>query len=217
MSSNSENYSSQEVEKLKEAIKAYRRDEVAMLLKQGVLEQMDEKEQMPICRKLIAMRSMEIVEILSKKSSVFRPEILKLDLSSWNNREFVQKVLTKYRKKFQLNDEKISCSLFEIACEAGSADTVRLLIKQKKAVSAYPLMGSASDSIFEMTSMLQPSDLNGDQTVELLFLAAGSVNGIRRLEKLKEQGFDWNIKNSKNETVEDCLSEKIRLGKYVKN
>lgn len=204
-------------ENLKNAIKLYHRSEVADLLKQGALKQIPEEEQLELCQSLIALRDMKIVDILSRDPAIFQPDILKLDFTSWNNREFIIKVLDKYKKKFNLNDEKTFKQLFDIACTADSTDTVRFLLKQKKAVSCYPLLGGAPDSTFELISQITPSDLNKDQTVELLFLAATSAKGTARIKRLAEAGFDLNAKNSSGQTAADLLSEKIRLGKYSKN
>lgn len=204
-------------ESLKNAIKLYHRDEVSTLLKKGVLLQIPEEEKTEICQSLIALRDMKIADILAKDSSLFQPEILRLDFTSWNNREFIIQVLEKYKKKFNLNDENICEQLFQVACDADSADTIRFLLKQKKAVSCYSMLGSAPDSIFELISQLKPSDFDKDQTVQLLFLAASSAKGVERLKKLKDAGFDLNTKNSRQESAADLLSQKMRLGKYSKN
>ena len=125
---------------LKNAIKLYHRDEAAALLKKGALSQIPEEERTDVCKSLIALRDIKIADILAKDSSLFQPEILQLDFTSWNNREFIIKVLEKHRKRFQLNDEKTCEQLFEVACAADSADTVRFLLKQKKAVSRFRLL-----------------------------------------------------------------------------
>lgn len=202
---------------LKNAIKLYHRDEAAALLKKGALSQIPEEERTDVCKSLIALRDIKIADILAKDSSLFQPEILQLDFTSWNNREFIIKVLEKHRKRFQLNDEKTCEQLFEVACAADSADTVRFLLKQKKAVSRYYMLGSAPDSIFELIFQLKPSDFDKDQTVALLFETAASPKGTERLKRLKKAGFDLNTKNSSQESAADLLSQKIRLGKYSKN
>lgn len=204
-------------ENLKKAIQTCHRDDVIYLLKQNALNLIPENEKEAVCKDLLALRSMTIVELLSKNQNIFTPEFLQLDFSNWQNREFIKKILEKYSKKFDWNTEDGCKQLMTLACTVDSTSTVQALIRQKKSTSCYPMLGSASPEIFSLVSSIKPADLNADLTVELFMEAVSSSNSTERLNKLKQLGYDLETKNSKGETLASLLSQKIAKGKYPKN
>ena len=94
-------------EQLEQELKNHRRTEVVRLLKEGALEEVPEQEKTDICNRLLALRDKNVMEILAKKLPLFWPEMLKLDYKNWNNREFVDGILTKYHKKFDWQDDAV--------------------------------------------------------------------------------------------------------------
>jgi len=204
-------------ELLKQEMKRHNRDAVVNLLKDGAFEQIVEEEMMQMCAELIALRDKEIVAVLAKKIDKFEPEMLKLDLDNWNNREFVNYILDKYNKKIDWNDEMVCDEMFEIACKADNVKTVRFLIKQRRAFSKYDQMGSASDAIFRLITLVNPNELENEQIVNLIVQTAISGKEEERLHILRERGFELKTKNGKEQTAADVLEERIQNAKYAKN
>lgn len=202
---------------LKNAVKSYQRDEVIWLLKQNAFDLVPENEKAEVCQNLIALRSMTIMDFFAKKLDTFTPEMIQMDFSNWQNREFVKKVLDKYLKKFDLKTEETCTQLMSIACAVDSTSTAQYLVRQKKALSCCPMLGSASASMFQTITQISPSDLNADLTVELILAVTATSQSIERLDTLKALGYDLETKNSEGENAASLLSQKISKGKYPKN
>ena len=204
-------------EQLEQELKNHRRTEVVRLLKEGALEEVPEQEKTDICNRLLALRDKNVMEILAKKLPLFWPEMLKLDYKNWNNREFVDGILTKYHKKFDWQDDAVCEEMFEIACAVENKKTVRFLMQQKRAASKYPLLATGSDALFQLVSQINVLELTGDLEMEFLVCAATSDKAEERLKVLKEKGFDLSVKNAAGKTAGDVLEERIRTGQYDKN
>ena len=203
-------------ERLEEAVRCCRRDEVLKLLKDGALEAWTGQERSGICLQLMSLRSMDVADYLAKQKEPFSAAMLELDLEIYQNKNFVRQVLKKHRKKFDLTDEAECEKLFEIACAADGEETVRFLIRQKKAVSRYVLLGDAPLALFEQCCAIAPETLGQDEWVELYFRACTSAEGPEKLRFLVEKKQDLSRKNLAGETVEDRMEKRIRENRYPK-
>ena len=204
-------------ELLKQEIQKNHKSEVVNLLKDGAYEQITEEERLTFCVELMNLRDKDIVAFLAKNLKQFEPEMFAMDLDNWNNREFVNFVLDKYSKKFDWNDDRVCNMMFEVACKSGSVKTVRYLIKQRRAFSKYAQMGKASDDIFELTSLIRPDELENEYIVDMIVQAALSGREVDRLQKLESCGFDFKLKNGREQTAVEVLEERIENTKYAKN
>ncbi len=154
-------------ENLEKAINKYQRQVVMRMLKGGVLNDLDEEKRADLCHRLAALRSMEIIEFLSKDTKTFSADMLYLDFDVFQNRNFVNEVLEKFGKKFDISDAEECKKLFSLACAVNNYKTVKTLIRQKKAVECYPLIGKASLPVFEQITLITDGHLHDDDRVQL--------------------------------------------------
>ena len=113
------------VEQLREAVRGREREKALELLKKGALDGLTKEQRLEIYKSLMTLRNMEIIHYLAKQEEKFSSEMLRMDFEPYLNKNFVRQVLARYRKKFDLTDERECENLFEIACEANDAETVK--------------------------------------------------------------------------------------------
>ncbi|MCD8149713.1 MAG: hypothetical protein LUE92_09165, partial [Clostridiales bacterium] len=87
-------------ENLEKAIGKFQRQDVMRMLKGGVLSGLDDEKKAEMYHRLAGLRSLEIMDVLSKQKDSFTADMLNLDFEVFQNRNFVRDVLNKYGKKF---------------------------------------------------------------------------------------------------------------------
>ena len=208
---------SEKYEFLKKLIQEYRREEIREQLKKGILKEIPEEEKMRTLQNLIALRDVQIVKILSKELDTFNPQILDIDCSSWQNRDFIADVLNKYSKKFDWKNDGVCEELFDLACRVTHPATAERIIRQKKAVSQYYRLAAGADDLFELLKAVKPSELAVEQRLDIMLEAATAEKGAERLRQLEEWGYDLKEKNAEGDTVNTLLEKKIKNARYAKN
>ena len=114
------------------------------LQKKGALDGLTKEQRLEIYKSLMTLRNMEIIHYLAKQEEKFSSEMLRMDFEPYLNKNFVRQVLARYGKKFDLTDERECENLFEIACEANDAETVKYLIRQDAGKIAMRFWGKRS-------------------------------------------------------------------------
>ncbi len=168
-------------ENLEKAIDKYQRQDVMRMLKGGVLSGLDDETRAAICHRLAGLRSMEIMDVLSRQKDPFTADMLNLDFDVFQNRNFVRDVLNKYSKKFDCSDEEECNKLFALACTVDDEKTVKTLIRQKKASDSYALIGGASLPVFEQISLIQGGQIHDDTRVQIYLRALLSDDAEKNL------------------------------------
>ncbi|MCD8230652.1 MAG: hypothetical protein LUD14_02300 [Clostridiales bacterium] len=201
-------------ENLEKAIEKYQRQEVIRILKGGVLNDLNDKKRAELCHRLAGLRSMEIIDFLSRQKNTFSAEMLELDFDVFQNRNFVCDVLEKYEKKFDTSDEEECKKLFTLACAVNAEKTVKSLIRQKKAINCYPLIGTASLQVFEQISLIAGGQMHDNDRVQLYLNAFLSDEWEQKLIFMLENKIDYSLKNTDGKTAADLLEERVNTYKY---
>ena len=200
---------------LEDAIERYQRENVMILLKGGVLTGLAVgEERTSICRRLASLRSMEIMDFLSRQKEPFTADMLRLDFSVFQNKKFIQEVLEKYSKKFDLSDEEECRKLFLLACSVDDAKTVRNLIRQKKATDCYEQIGAASLPVFEQVALIPAGMIHDDRRVDLFFRACLSKDYEEKIAFMRENGINFFMKNTAGKNVIDLFEERFKTYRY---
>ncbi len=202
------------MENFEQAIAKFQRKTVLTLLKGGILTTMEEAERIAAYQKLTALRSMDIIDFLSKQQPPFPAEMLQQDFNVYQNKNFVKEVLGKYNKKFNFAIEEECAKLFLIACAVDDEKTVKTLIRQKKAADCYSALGSASLIVFSQVSDIATDQLHDDERVQLYVNAALSEEWEAKINYLLNQKIDVFVKNTSEKTVVDLLAERVKTYKY---
>ena len=100
------------VEQLREAVRGREREKALELLKKGALDGLTKEQRLEIYKSLMTLRNMEIIHYLAKQEEKFSSEMLRMDFEPYLNKNFVRQVLARYRKKFDLTDERECENLF---------------------------------------------------------------------------------------------------------
>ncbi len=203
-------------EALERAIGKFQRKDVLKLLKDGALNGVAGEEKIALYRKLSSLRSMDVIDFLSKQSEPFTAAMLQLDFDVYQNKNFVKEVLAKYGKKFSLAAEEDANALFALACAVDDEKTVKSLLKQKKGAGAYVALGAAAMPVFaQITAM--GAELSADDRVALYVQAMLTAEWEEKLGFLLEEKIDVFVKNAEGKTVIDLLEERIKTHKYGKD
>ncbi len=205
------------LDKVWKAIRAFRREDVADLIKNHALDIAGEDELEEIAAAIVELRDIKLVELLAKEMKTFTPDMLRLDFENWNNREFIRQVLSRCRKNFDLTDDKVCEELFEISCEIGQTEVLSYLVSKKETKEYYPMLAGGTEEAFRVLRQVKRSDLDADLRVEIMYEAAIAGDGQERLEKLSALGYDLDEKNSDDKMLSDLLNERIASGSYTKN
>ena len=208
---------SEKYELLKKLIQEYRREEIRAQLKKGIMKEIPEEEKIRTLQDLVALRDPQIIKILSRELDTFDPQILDIDCSSWQNRDFIADILDKYPKKFDWNNDQVCEALFDLACRVTHPAAAERVIRQKKAVSQYYRLAGGADDLFALLKGVKPSELTVEQRLDIILEAATAENEVERLQQLETWGYDLKEKNSEGATVNALLEEKIKNTRYPKN
>ncbi|MCD7980742.1 MAG: FKBP-type peptidyl-prolyl cis-trans isomerase [Clostridiales bacterium] len=209
-----DNVQEMNLENLNHAIDRYQRENVMSLLRGGALTGLTGEERTRTCRRLASLRSMEIMDFLSRQKEPFTADMLRLDFSVFQNKKFVQEVLEKYSKKFDLSDAEECRKLFSLACSVDDGKTVRNLIRQKKATDCYERIGAASMPVFEQIAVIPVGMIHDDQRVDLFFQACLSKEYEEKIAFMRESGIDFFMKNTAGKNVIDLFEERLKTFHY---
>ena len=208
---------SEKSEVLEKLIREYKREEIRTYLKKGILKELSGEEKDRILLELVSLRDSQIMKILSKELKTFDPQMLDIDCSNWQNRNFIIEILNKYSGKFDWTDSQVCEKLFDLACRVTHPGTVERLIRQKEALSRYYKLAGSADDLFILLKNIKPSGLTAEQRLDIILEAATSEQGTERLRQLAEWGYDLKERNAEGVTISVLLEEKIRNTRYAKN
>lgn len=204
-------------EQLKREIRQYHREEVLKLIKQGALSALPEDERTEVCRQLMGLRDIRIVDAMWKVNGELEPELLNMDFGIFQNRQFVRETLGKYRRKLSLSEPETAGSIFETACRADDAKTVKYILEQKKPIENYTALGEASLPVFQMLQAADIGRIPEDKRAELYYRALTSDEALRKLEFLQSGQYDIQVKNKDGMTPAMLIEERLRKNNYAKN
>lgn len=204
------------VEQLREAVRGREREKALELLKKGALDGLTKEQRLEIYKSLMTLRNMEIIHYLAKQEEKFSSEMLRMDFEPYLNKNFVRQVLARYRKKFDLTDERECENLFEIACEANDAETVKYLIRQGRGKNRYALLGEGELNVFQQSASIPQDALTQDAWMELLFSAAASEEGLEKIQFAANQKMDLSCVDSQGRSLEELMEQQIRENRYGK-
>jgi len=199
---------------LEDAISHYQRENVMYLLKNGVLSGLGDEELASIRRRLVSLRSTEIMDFLSRQKEFFTADMIQLDFGVFQNKKFIQEVLEKYNRKFNLSAESECKKLFTLACSVDDGKMIQQLIRQKKATDCYPMIGAASMPVFKQITLITPGIIHDDQRVDLYLAACLSGDYEEKLAFMLENKIDFFLKNTAGKNVIDLMEERLRSYKY---
>lgn len=202
------------VEQLREAVRGREREKALELLKKGALDGLTKEQWLEIYKSLMTLRNMEIIHYLAKQEEKFSSEMLRMDFEPYLNKNFVRQVLARYRKKFDLTDERECENLFEIACQANDPETVKYLIRQGRGKSRYALLGEAQMSVFQQCASIPQDALTQDAWMELFFTAAASEEGMEKMQFAADQKMDLSCVDSQGRSLEDLMERQIQENRY---
>lgn len=205
------------VENFMNDLKYYRRENVRVMLRNGILEQIDEADKISVYKSIFALCDKKIAEQLFKLTGQFSVEMLELDLKNRNHREFVSFLMTKYLRKIDTKEEADCERLFEIACIVENKPMLQYLIQQGRAVSKYPKLVTGSLELFALIDKIPGGVMDSDCKVAFLVEAALSDHSVKAVDILVEKGFDLAEKNSEGLSAVNVLEKRINSTKYTKN
>lgn len=205
------------VENFMNNLKYYRRENVRVMLRNGILEQIDEADKISVYKSIFALCDKKIAEQLFKLTGQFSVEMLELDLKNRNHREFVSFLMTKYLRKIDTKEEADCERLFEIACIVENKPMLQYLIQQGRAVSKYPKLVTGSLELFALIDKIPGGVMDSDCKVAFLVEAALSDHSVKAVDILVEKGFDLAEKNSEGLSAVNVLEKRINSTKYTKN
>lgn len=111
----------QDAKELHKAARKRDKKEVLFLLKKKTLEQIDNiEEKQQIITEIVNLRSLDIMKILAKKQTSFYPKMFEMNMSNYMNRDFMNRVLSKYGRKFDLEDVQVKKWMMKTACKVGN-------------------------------------------------------------------------------------------------
>lgn len=205
------------VENFMNDLKYYRRENVRVMLRNGILEKIDEADKISVYKSIFALCDKKIAEQLFKLIGQFSVEMLELDLKNRNHREFVSFLMTKYLRKIDTKEEADCQRLFEIACIVENKPMLQYLIQQGRAVSKYPKLVTGSLELFALIDKIPGGVMDSDCKVAFLVEAALSDHSIKAIDLLVEKGIDLAEKNSEGLSAVNVLEKRINSTKYTKN
>ena len=204
-------------ESLKESIRKYDRPSVLMLLQQDTLELISKEEQTEIIRQIVGLRDMSLIDALSKKLEFFSVEMMEIDTNNHLNTIFLNQLLNKYNKKFDLSDKKIFQSLFAFSCKIGNTKTASILLKKAPEQDYYIALASSASDTFDLLLQINPAKLDSDTQTNILYQAALCSNGQDRLTSLIKAGYSLDTKDNSGKTVLTLLENRISSSPYPSN
>lgn len=198
------------IKELREAVRKYDREKVLALLKKKALKQIEnEDERQKILSEIVSLRNMDIMKLLSKQQKVFSPKMFQMDMTSYANRAFLNRILSKYGRKFKLDDESVGKWMMKTACTVGNRKMVLAVLKAKNGYDYLPYLAKAQRNIFEAVQTVVADYVPPEVVIELLIQSAREEDGEERLKFLKKAGFLLETEDAKRRTATDLLELKL--------
>ena len=204
-------------ENLRKEIRLYHRDQVLMLLKQNVLGQISENEKPGICRSIVSLRNLPMMDYVVKDVGHLKAADLKLDFEVAQNRVFIAELLKKYRKSLDFSTKEDCAELFELACEIDDDDTVKYMIRQNINVPDYKAVSCMATDAFRSVSSACKAKLSEKDPVGFYEAVSTSKDAAGKMDILLSDGYDLTVKNGKKETVLDLINKRVKANKYPNN
>ena len=205
------------IDTLREEMKKFHRDEVLKILKGKTLNLTDYDDYDTICHELIELRDMRIVDCLSQQMEHFQVSMFDVDLDNGRNRDFINEVLAKHYKKFDLGGTQVRNDLFEIACKVGNTKLPAQLLKKDATREQYVSLAASSNTTFALLLNIKPASLDADAIVDILYAASLTSNAQNRMTQLMDAGYRIDTTNTAGDTVISLLEERIEHFSYSSN
>ena len=205
-------------DKLLGQIRAWKLEEVLEAVKQGALSEVGEEERSSLCQELLALRNMKIADALVKQVGYLDGDMFALmDMKNWNNREFANRVIARYKKKFHWEQEEACEKMVKLACDLNNPSLAMGLVKKKKGVKQYGMLAGASEDLFLCLLRADQSLFSPEDRRQILLGAACSENPVERLKRLKAAGYPLEEKDKEGKTLENDMQERVGSTRYSKN
>lgn len=201
-----------DIKELQEAIAKHNSSKVLILLKskENILNQTkNEEEKQQIIASIVKLRRMDIMRLLARQLKSFNPTMFRMDMKGYANKDFMNNVLSKYRRKFDLEDENIGKWVMKTACTVGNRKMVFNVLKTRNGYCYLPYLAGAEKHIFEAVKTMVVDYIPSDVIIELLIQAAKEKDGEARLRFLKKSGYPLDTKDAKGRTAADLLDLKL--------
>ena len=205
------------LEALTQAIRAYRREDVAYLLQKGILKEIPESEKISVYRELVSLQNPDIISAIAKQETHLPPEIFDDPSRSSQSKSFVCQCFTKFRKQFNYESTAVCNQLFTISCECGCTGMINYLIEKGKAKDRYHELGGCSLDTLKQTKKLTYDLMPADELVQFYLAAFTTAEREAKFTYLTAHGFDLFIKDHDGKNILFYLKERISSGKYPKN
>jgi trigger factor len=199
------------VQELREEIKLGHTEKVLEYVKNGVLDSVEEQDELEIYRGISGLKDIKLIGLVLKKTGRLSPEWFRIANEEYNNNSFICEVFKKYRKAFNWKNEEVVNSIFEIAFSADDVNTIRYILRKKKLSEKYPVLATGSNEMFELLLKQNLKNWDNDRIVELYVYAASSAQGKNRVKEIYERGIDPAVTNSDGLTAEKVFEEQIKI------
>lgn len=204
-------------ERLVEEMRKSNRDEVLRILKSKEIDIASMENAGEVYARLAGLRDLRIMNCLASQTAHFPTDMFRLDLDNGRNRDFVNQVLSKYVKKFDLNDSKTAEELFALALKIGNVKIPTIIMKKKSDPQRLVALASSSMATFELLNQVRTTSMDANTIVDILYAAALCDNGQERLKELIKSHYPVTAANDDGNTVEDLLAKHIQGNNYPAN
>ncbi len=217
MAKNKAEKTPRDYENLAREITKSNRDEVLRILKSKEVDVTSLENAEEVYAQLVGLRDLRIVNCLASQMVHFPTSMLQIDLDNGRNRDFVNQVLSKYSKKFDLSDSETAEELFALALRIGNVKIPTVMMRKKATLEMYVALASSSMATFELLQQVRVSSLDANTIVDILYAAALCDNGQERLKALIKSHYSITLANGEGNTVEDLLTKYIQGNNYPAN
>lgn len=203
---------------LHEAARKHDKKKVLFLLKKKALEQIDNiEEKQQIITDIVNLRNLDIMKILAKKQTVFYPEMFGMNMSNYMNRDFMNRVLSKYGRQFDLEDAQVKKWMMETACKVGNKKMVREVLKSRNGYNYLPYLANTDKHIFDVVKTIVADYVPSEIVIELIIQSAKEKDGEERLRILRKSGYSFEEKDVEGRTAVNLIQLKAKDRKEKQN
>lgn len=208
----------QDAKELHKVARKRDKKEVLFLLKKNTLEQIDNiEEKQQIITEIVNLRSLDIMKILAKKQTSFYPKMFEMNMSNYMNRDFMNRVLSKYGRKFDLEDVQVKKWMMKTACKVGNKKMVQEVLKSRNGYNYLPYLANTDKHIFDIVKTIVADYVPPEIVIELIIQAAKEKDGEERLRILRKTGYSFEEKDAKGRTVVNLMELKAKDRKEKQN
>ncbi len=204
-------------EDLAQAISKFNRDEVLRILKSKAVDITSLDNTQEVYGQLVALRDLRIMDCLASQMEYFNQDMFQVDLENGRNRDFINQVLTKHYKKFNLNDTQTADALFSLSLAVGNVKIPTAIMKKNTTPEMYVALAASSNTTFSLLHPVKTSSLDANTVVDILYAAALCDNGQARLKDLMDSDYSITTANEDGQTVMDLLEKHIEENNYPTN